>query len=161
MASAQSDQSLRCPHEETLSLSYPLSAQQNLWSDWVDAQADLSLRWVHSHFVGFVMRRSFDIPLSELEKCTPLVITSTSCCRTSKNLNFANVKHQIHYSIWYFWWCSTSDSLKIFQALSTFLDKQVSANSVDSDQTAPAGAIWSGYTMFGMPSASFGRISLW
>ena len=38
-------------------LSYPLSAQQRLWSDWVDAQADLSLRWAHSHFVGFVMRR--------------------------------------------------------------------------------------------------------
>ena len=26
-------------------------------SDWVDAQADLSLRWAHSHFVCFVMRR--------------------------------------------------------------------------------------------------------
>ena len=36
-------------------LSYPLSAQWRLWSDWADAQADLSLRWVHSHFVGFVM----------------------------------------------------------------------------------------------------------
>ena len=37
-------------------LSYPLSAQRRLWSDWADAQADLSLRWVHSHFVGFVTR---------------------------------------------------------------------------------------------------------
>ena len=27
------------------------------WSDWADAQADLSLRWAHSHFVGFVTRR--------------------------------------------------------------------------------------------------------
>ena len=36
-------------------LSYPLSVQQRL-SDWADAQADLSLRWAHSHFVGFVMR---------------------------------------------------------------------------------------------------------
>ena len=27
------------------------------WSDWVDAQADLSLRWAHSHIVGFVTRR--------------------------------------------------------------------------------------------------------
>ena len=26
-----------------------------LWLDWADAQADLSLRWVHTHFVGFVM----------------------------------------------------------------------------------------------------------
>ena len=23
--------------------------------DWADAQADLSLRWAHSHFVGFVL----------------------------------------------------------------------------------------------------------
>ena len=35
--------------------SYPLSTQRRLWSDWADAQADLSLRWVHTHFVGFVM----------------------------------------------------------------------------------------------------------
>ena len=34
-------------------LSYPL----RLWSDLADAQADLSLHWAHSHFVGFVMRR--------------------------------------------------------------------------------------------------------
>ena len=36
-------------------LSYPMSAQRRLWSDWADAQADLSLRWAHTHFVGFVM----------------------------------------------------------------------------------------------------------
>ena len=38
-------------------LSYPLSAQRRLWSDWADAQADLSLRCAHTHFVGFVMSR--------------------------------------------------------------------------------------------------------
>ena len=27
------------------------------WSDWEDAQADLSLRWAHTHFVSFVMSR--------------------------------------------------------------------------------------------------------
>ena len=37
-------------------LSYPLSAQRRLRSDWVDAQADPSLHWAHSHFVGFIMR---------------------------------------------------------------------------------------------------------
>ena len=36
-------------------LSYPLSAQRWLWSDWADAKAGLSLRWAHTHFVGFVM----------------------------------------------------------------------------------------------------------
>ena len=29
-----------------------LSAQWRLWSDWVDAQADLSLRWAHNRFVA-------------------------------------------------------------------------------------------------------------
>ena len=30
--------------------SYPMSAL------WADAQADLSLPWAHTHFVGFVMK---------------------------------------------------------------------------------------------------------
>ena len=37
-----------------------LSAWRNLGSlatHWADAQADLSLRWAHTHFVGFVTRR--------------------------------------------------------------------------------------------------------
>ena len=38
-----------------------LCAQRRLWSDWADAdaQANLSLRWAHSHFVGFVMSRDW------------------------------------------------------------------------------------------------------
>ena len=43
--------------KKALVLSYPLSTQRRLWSDWADAQVDLSLRWAHSHFVGFVMSR--------------------------------------------------------------------------------------------------------
>ena len=35
-------------------LGYSFSAKWRLWSDWVDAQADLSLRFT-GHFVGFVM----------------------------------------------------------------------------------------------------------
>ena len=31
--------------------------QRRFWSDWVDAEADLSLRWAHPYFVGFVMPR--------------------------------------------------------------------------------------------------------
>ena len=34
-------------------LSYPLSAQRRLWSDWANAQADLSLRWAHMPFCWF------------------------------------------------------------------------------------------------------------
>ena len=38
-------------------LSYLLSAQRRLWSDWVDAQTDLSLCWANTHFVGLVTSR--------------------------------------------------------------------------------------------------------
>ena len=38
-------------------LRYPLNAQRRLWSDWADAQADLSLHWAHTQFVGFVVSR--------------------------------------------------------------------------------------------------------
>ena len=34
-------------------LSYPMSAQRRLWSDWADTQADLSLRWAHMPFCWF------------------------------------------------------------------------------------------------------------
>ena len=49
-------------------LSYPLNTQRRLWSDWVDTQADLSLRWAHNHFVGFVMSglRSFIVSCNRL-----------------------------------------------------------------------------------------------
>ena len=34
-------------------LSYPLSAQRRLWSDWADAQADLSVRCAQKSFCWF------------------------------------------------------------------------------------------------------------
>ena len=43
--------------KKPLALSYSLSAQWRLWSDWAGAEADLSLRWAHTHYVGFVMSR--------------------------------------------------------------------------------------------------------
>ena len=42
-----------------------------------------------------------------------------------------------------------------------FSDRYAWANSADPDQTAPRGAVWSGSTLFAIPSASFGLISLW
>ena len=41
----------------SLGLKLSSCRQRRLWSDWVDAEADLSLRWAHSHFAGFVTRR--------------------------------------------------------------------------------------------------------
>ena len=43
-----------------------------------------------------------------------------------------------------------------------FSDRYAWANSADPDQTAPrGGAVWSGSTLFAIPSASFGHITLW
>ena len=40
-----------------------------------------------------------------------------------------------------------------------FLDRQVRANSVDPDQTAPRGAVCSGSALFAILSISFGPIT--
>ena len=55
-------------------LSYPLSAQRRLWSDWTDAQADLSLHWAHSHFVGFITRW-LNYYKSTIIQCSMLSVT--------------------------------------------------------------------------------------
>ena len=41
-----------------------------------------------------------------------------------------------------------------------FSDRYAWANSADPDQTAPRGAVWSGSTLFAIPSALFGLITL-
>ena len=51
-ASARSDQSSLCAQLVAKDPSF-LRADSEDCSDWLDAQADLSLRWAHSHFVGF------------------------------------------------------------------------------------------------------------
>ena len=67
-------------------LSYPLSAQRRLWSDWTDAQADLSLRWVHTHFVGFIMSwLKFDYPYFRavtVERCLVSISSEEPACMT-------------------------------------------------------------------------------
>ena len=44
-------------------LKYLLSAQWRLWSDWADAQADLSLRWAHMSFCWFCHGGAHLLPL--------------------------------------------------------------------------------------------------
>ena len=51
-ASAQTDQSSLSAWRN-IGSSYPLSALRRFWSDWADAQADLSLRWAQRPFCWF------------------------------------------------------------------------------------------------------------
>ena len=55
--SAQSDQSLRCLHEESLGPSLPIEPKRTLWSDCAGAQADLILCCAHMPLFCFVVLR--------------------------------------------------------------------------------------------------------
>ena len=77
--------------------SYPLSAQRRLWSDCADAQAELSLRWAHSHFVGFVIRRLIWWQLSSLYKVWWRCLSLASRRPGWKSLTIS-FEHQ-HYAV--------------------------------------------------------------
>ena len=53
---SQADQSSLCTQWVAKDPSF-LHADSKDWSVWADAQADPSLHWAHTHFVGFVMSR--------------------------------------------------------------------------------------------------------
>ena len=72
-------------------LSYPLSAQRRLWSVWVDAQADLSLLWAHSHFVGFVMRRLISFYAKQVRHLQCLSQYSSPEARARKLFKFSEL----------------------------------------------------------------------
>ena len=77
-------------------LSYSLRAQQRLWS-----AADWSLRWAHSHIVGFVMRRlkfqsqlpNFFDPPSKHTKSFPAIAWSFGFSKIILNANFLTIKN--------------------------------------------------------------------
>ena len=71
-------------------LSYPLSAQRSLWSDWADAQADLSLRWAHTHVVGFVMSWLKYVPLDKNRLLFSVTVAPTSS--RSQHLNLQRLR---------------------------------------------------------------------
>ena len=100
-------------------LSYPSSAQRTLWSDWADAQADLSLRWAHTHFVVFVMswliKRWFSIFLHTNMLWALTRIGDSKDCpkhrfllRTPENYPFIIINYPPYLFQWDCidsWWC--------------------------------------------------------
>ena len=59
--------------------------QRRLWPAWADAQADLSLRWAHSHFVGFVMRRLIKLHASSKDSGQSALWISTWLADSDRN----------------------------------------------------------------------------
>ena len=89
--------------KKTWVLSYPLSAQRRLWSDWADAQADLSLRW--AHFCWFcheaahiIVSYSYKVSINGENKQALLNL----------NIHTSYFSHAVNYSheyvtFWYVW----------------------------------------------------------
>ena len=63
-------------------LSYPVSAQWRLWSDWADALADLSLCWAHRSFCWFCHEAAQ--LLSWYHKNVKSLDTGNKCCNYPK-----------------------------------------------------------------------------
>ena len=77
-------------------LSYPLSTQRRLWSDWADAQADLSLCWMHSHFIGFVMRRLiYTLSISKGDYCLPFFKYQMKMCKSTWTSDLLLLTHTV------------------------------------------------------------------
>ena len=67
--------------EKAWVLSYPLSAQRILWSDWADAQADPSLRWAHGSFYWFCSVAAYIYIFRSSEAMTILLTINTVLSR--------------------------------------------------------------------------------
>ena len=98
-ASAQSDHSLRCSHGET---SDPLSAQRTSWSDWVDAQADLSLCKAQMSFCWFCRAPALDalqlLLLLLLQINTSIIAIATAAERKCRCVGFVVRRLRMHYN---------------------------------------------------------------
>ena len=75
-------------------LSYPVSEQQRLWSDWADAQADLRLRWAHRSFCWFCHEAAQYYFRGELHK------GSTTKPSVAKHCAMVHHKNVLHLQSW-------------------------------------------------------------
>ena len=134
--SADSDQPGRMPSlirvfvvhmKKAWVLSYPLGAQRRLWSDWADAQADLSHRWAHSHCVGFVVRR---LIFCQNELCCPCMPPLSQTTTKAAKWHVHPGKTQFSLGICPDWSVSSMYALWVAKG-PTFPQ----ADSEDSDQT--------------------------
>ena len=124
-------------------LSYPQSAQRRHWSK-------SSLRTCH--FVGFVMLQYYrndrtDMPGQTVQTQIRLLLEANSA---DPDQTAPRGKQ-----------CRPRSDCSLRQTVQTQIRLLLEANSADPDQTAPREAVWSGSTLFAIPSASFGLITLW
>ena len=81
-------------------LSYPLSALWRLWSDWADAQADLSLCWAHRSFSWFCHEVA-QMRKNKKKKQQHCILTSKGQLEASQICNLTSVQgSQVRVPAW-------------------------------------------------------------
>ena len=83
---SESDQSSLCAQWVAKGPIY-LHAERRLWLDWADDQVDLSLRWAHTHFDGFAMRRL-------ISYCFTVIFQTVAACHSLLKLFVAKWCHK-------------------------------------------------------------------
>ena len=68
--------------------------QQRLWSDWVDVQADLSLRWVHRSFCWFCHAAAHIIPV--IGYC-PVILIAVMILHIDTDILTKQIDQSLHY----------------------------------------------------------------
>ena len=90
-------------------LSYPLSTQRRLWSDWADAQVDLSLCWTHRVFCLFCraaaqmslsLRKSWKAIMSYILFRNAKLQLIKCCLKWHLSLVEAKMQDCIKFQIW-------------------------------------------------------------
>ena len=90
-----------------------LHADSEECSDWADVQADMSLRWAHSHIVGFVTMRLIYLSILSLS-ATGTLWSMTDCF-------FPSSFHSIIFILKYMQKATSSTIYRIFQYWSWWL----------------------------------------
>ena len=82
-------------------LSYTLSAHRRLWTDCADAQTDHSLRWAHTHFVGFVMSWLNCVHSGHRSACTSVQSLQRNSHQIARRLEHKSFCAMVQLTFWF------------------------------------------------------------
>ena len=98
------------------------------WSNWADAQANLSLRWAHSHIVGFVMlqpRRTLSRSILALWSQHCWLVGFHDVCTTCWWSNFNTAITSSETNVQKTLWISPTLKISLFPLTRPYLKERV------------------------------------
>ena len=114
----------------------------------------------YAFFIGFYIISAGNLPNKfqmELNFAYLMILSIRIDVRTwAKHVDTASTLFAIPSALLWLHYYGRVEQHCYYSNFPKFSDRQVWANSADPDQTAPRGAVWSGSTLFAIPSLSFG-----